>query len=226
MVSKSYCHYQYRTLITCFCSYCPILVFYHFMGPVRICWMVLLWARLPRLLIHNVLLILPLKFGLFVFHLAGFNGVDCVDFPFIAGDESTILQLCSQHRFKIAKVDAIVEAWSQKCWLTWLFLFPCGVFTVLNVWKSWWEPDGCWNDKLSTSTSTGEELRLPVFHHLLRHLHLSASRWQCWVTFSPLGWLRNVFAVFVGYGLTFPLEQWLHPHFFFETSLQSSSGNL
>lgn len=134
-----------------------------------------------------------------------------------------ILQLCSQHRFKIAKVYAITTALSH-C-LGCLFIFPWGVFAVLKVQKCWWDPDGLWNYKIGTNTSIREELFFVTSWNIYTkappddsvELHIVC----------PPGWLNIVFfAVFIGYSLPFPLEQWLHPCSFIETSLQSLSGNL
>lgn len=105
-------------------------------------------------------------------------------------DESVILQLCSQHRSKIINQDFILR----------------GLASIRGA-SSRSHPAHYsikeWVKNLKAVKAL--EAVSPA------HLHPVASRWQCWVKnrlSSP-----PPFSVFTGCSLTFPLEQWLHPHF-------------
>lgn len=105
-------------------------------------------------------------------------------------DESVILQLCSQPRSKIINQDFILR----------------GLASIRGA-SSRSHPAHYsikeWVKNLKAVKAL--EAVSPA------HLHPVASRWQCWVKnrlSSP-----PPFSVFTGCSLTFPLEQWLHPHF-------------
>lgn len=104
-------------------------------------------------------------------------------FSFVTGDESMILQFCSQHRFKRGLNNKSLKPEAQTSWL-WI------IYWTKSLEMSRW----LIKPQITTDESTREELRLPVFKSPPEAF--TPERLQVAVLSHiqscPLGWLKIV----------------------------------